>query len=93
MSLKPGTVVKIYKGTPRFEDGAVSRVLDYDPMQKEYLVGENIGEDDHWVKEDVVAEIDFEKKKSNILLDPRYSPVELIIAIFITMYVFDNFIK
>lgn len=67
MSLKPGTVVKIYKGTPRFEDGAVSRILDYDPLQKEYLVGENLGEDDHWVKEDVVAEIDFEKPKSDKL--------------------------
>ena len=62
MSLKPGTIVKIYKGTSHFEDGAVSRVLDYDPMQKEYLVGENIGEDDHWVKEAELEEIKFEKE-------------------------------
>lgn len=60
MKIRPGTVVKIYKGTPRFEDGAISRVLDFDPMQKEYLVGENLGDDDHWVKESAVEEVSFE---------------------------------
>lgn len=67
MKLKAGTVVKIYKGHPRFPDGAISRVLDYDPHQKEYLIGENLGEDDHWFKESEIEEVSFEKPNSDKL--------------------------